>query len=153
MDVIHHALLEAEKRHEKRYETVVDLDVTAPLRSTDDIEGAYQKLIQEGYDAVVSGCEARRNPYFNLVELDGEGRAFVSKKREGTIQSRQEAPKVYELNCSIYVYRRSFLDLSPTSCIGSNTGLYLMPTERSWDIDHEEDFQILETLMQRRNRR
>lgn len=149
LDVIRDAILLAERDRQTRYDIIVDLDVTAPLRSVEDIEGCYQMLLQKDYDVVLSGCEARRNPYFNLLELDEKGRAHISKSLEGAVLSRQSAPAVYEANASIYVYRRSFFDQAAAFCVGPNTGIYVMPTERSWDIDHEEDLAIVEVLMKR----
>lgn len=149
LDVIRDAVIHAEKDHQTFYDFVVDLDVTAPLRLVEDIEGTYQELQSGEYDVVLSACEARRNPYFNLIELDSNRRAHLSKSLGQSILSRQSAPTVYEANASIYVYRRSFFDQAASFCVGPNTGIYVMPTERSWDIDHEEDLAIVEVLMKR----
>lgn len=144
--VIRDAVAHAEKDHGERYDYVVDLDVTSPLRTVDDIEGAYQESRRSGHDVTVSVCESRRNPYFNMVETH-EGHARLCKALPANVLSRQSAPRVYDLNASIYVYRRSFFDKEENYCIGKSTGIYVMPSCRSWDVDHEEDFHILEALM------
>ncbi len=149
--VIYDALLQAEKDHQTRFDCVLDLDVTSPLRNVADIEGCVRKLREDPrYDVVLSVCEARRNPYFNMVEIQETGEIALCK--QGRFTTRQSSPKVYDLNASIYAYRRSFFDRDETgepdkSCIGPKTGIYVMPASRSWDVDHEEDFEILEALM------
>lgn len=147
--VIYNALLNAEKDFKTRFDFVLDLDVTSPLRNLDDIDGCVQMALKNPqYDVVLSVCESRRNPYFNMVEEIGGGKISLCKK--GDFKTRQSSPKVYDLNASIYVYRRDFFETGEAdrSCIGPNTGIYVMPASRSWDIDHEEDFAIMEALME-----
>lgn len=146
--VIYDALLNAEKDLNKSFDLVLDLDVTSPLRNLNDIEGCVQMALKNPqYDVVLSVCESRRNPYFNMVESTGDGK--ISLCKNGDFKTRQSSPKVYDLNASIYVYRRDFFESgeSDKSCIGPGTGIYVMPASRSWDIDHEEDFAIMEALM------
>lgn len=147
--VIYDALLQAEKEFKTHFDFVLDLDVTSPLRNVEDIEGCVQTLKQNPqYDVVLSVCEARRNPYFNMVESTPDGRVALCKT--GNFHTRQSAPKVYDLNASIYVYRRSFFETGDPnkSCIGPKTGIYIMPSSRSWDIDHEEDLFVMKALME-----
>ena len=65
--VIQHVLGESEKYYKKTFDVIFDLDVTAPLRRAEDILGAYKKLIDEDGDNVISVCESRKNPYFNMI--------------------------------------------------------------------------------------
>ena len=48
---------------------MIDLDVTSPLRSVEDINGAYKQFIEEDADILISASPARKNPYFNMVEI------------------------------------------------------------------------------------
>lgn len=147
VDVWKHAVLFLESRG-THPEIIIDLDVTSPLRTVEDIEGAYQKLIREELDMVFSVCKARKNPYFNMVELSGSGHPHLCKEVEKDILSRQTAPQVYELNASVYVFKRSILQTAKTVFV-DNAGIYEMPQERSVDIDTEFDFSFVEYVMQK----
>ena len=67
VDAIKDALLRAEKHFKLRFDIVVDLDVTSPLRSKSDIKNALDLFIKKKPGNLVSGYKARRNPYFNQV--------------------------------------------------------------------------------------
>src|SRR5690606_13204773 len=72
----------------------LDLDCTSPLRLPEDISGALALYESEHPDMVMSCCEARKNPYFNLVEPDATGALHVSKPLPGGVVARQQAPVV-----------------------------------------------------------
>lgn len=145
-----HAVLEIESRVGARFSTVVDLDATSPLRNAADIAGAVALLETEGLQSVITGSEARRSPYFNLVEVDPEtGFVAVSKTRGAGVVRRQDAPHSYDMNASIYVWNRDELVANPVVFFPT-TKLYEMPPERSHDIDSELDFQIVNWLMESR---
>jgi CMP-N,N'-diacetyllegionaminic acid synthase len=145
-----HAVLEIEERTGSRFSTVVDLDATSPLRIASDIVGAVDLLELEGLESVITGSEARRSPYFNLVEVDQKtGVASVSKATATKILRRQDAPRTFDMNASIYVWNRDALIASPVVFFPT-TKLYEMPPERSHDIDSELDFQIVNWLMESR---
>lgn len=147
LPVIRHCVAEVERRTETRFETLVDLDATAPLRVMEDIVGAVELLESSGVSNVITGATARRSPYFNLVELDQNGVARLSKTLNTPIVRRQDAPICYDMNASIYVWRRDVLFESPT-IFNDDTRLFVMPEERSIDIDSSLDFFIVERLME-----
>ena len=68
IEVIRHGLIESEKKLGKRFEIICDLDVTSPLRNISDINKAFKFFIKKKYDILFSVCEAKKNPYFNIVE-------------------------------------------------------------------------------------
>lgn len=126
--------------------TIVDLDPTSPLRTLDDIE-TCMKMLDDETDIVITGYESDKNPYFNMVEHKQDGRVGLVKSPEGAVVARQQAPVVYSMNASIYVWRRASLHKGVWK---SNPKLYVMPRERSIDIDEPLDFDIVELLMRRR---
>lgn len=128
------------------FDRIVDMDPTCPLRSDSDINGCISLLTDE-FDVVYSVCEARKNPYFNMVELDKRGFARLVCVQGDIPVHRQGAPTVYEINGAVYVWHRQTLK---KGLWGGNARLYEMPTERSIDIDSELDFTLVELLMQRR---
>ena len=146
---IQHCVLAAENASKKVFDVLVDLDVTSPLRLSEDIRGAVDLLETEKVDNVITAAQARRSPYFNLVELDDNGVVRLSKPVQKPIVRRQDSPKCFDINASIYVWRRSVLFESST-LFNTNTRLFVMPEERSIDIDSELDFKIVEMLMKER---
>lgn len=147
---IRHCVERAERDTGNRFAVVVDLDATSPLRLTEDIAGAVELLERDGVSNVITAALARRSPYFNLVELGDDGVVRLSKPPEQPIVRRQDSPKCFDMNASIYVWRRAALFDFPT-VFNADTRLYIMPEERSTDIDGELDFEIVELLMKKRN--
>jgi CMP-N,N'-diacetyllegionaminic acid synthase len=141
-----HAVSEIEQERGRKFDTVVDLDATSPLRTGEDILGAVRLLETNNYESVITGSEAHRSPYFNLVEENAEGVVSVSKQLANGILRRQDAPRAFDMNASIYVWRRDSLMETPQVFFPS-TRLYEMPPERSHDIDSELDFRIVEFLL------
>lgn len=150
LDVIKDAFVRSEAYYGKEYDYLVDLDATAPLRSVDDIKNAFAQFLQENNDNLITAMPSRRSPYFNLVEVSVDGKVTLSKKLDGSIVRRQDAPKSYDMNASIYIWKREVL-LGQKSLFLEKTGLYVMPEERSIDIDTELDFEFVEFLMRKRN--
>ena len=86
-------------------DTVVDLQPTSPLRRPGDIEAAL--ALRDDADLVVSVTEPSHNPYYTLAEADAQGWLQLSKPAR--FARRQDAPAVWGLNGSIYVWRRAAL--------------------------------------------
>lgn len=149
LPVIRHCVAEVERRTEQRFDTLVDLDATSPLRLPEDIAGAVRLLEESGAGNVITGMPARRSPYFNLVELDAHGIVRLSKVPDGAVVRRQDAPPCFDMNASVYVWQHDALFDAP-SIFSPDTRLYVMPEERSIDIDSELDFRFVEYVLQTR---
>jgi CMP-N,N'-diacetyllegionaminic acid synthase len=150
LPAIRHCLEEAERVTGKRWNVIVDLDVTSPLRLVEDIKGAVHMLESKNVANVITGAPARRSPYFNLVELDTSGVVRLSKPPNSVVERRQDSPRCFDMNASIYVWQRIALLQYPT-LFNADTQLYVMPEERSTDIDSELDSEIVELLIRKRN--
>lgn len=98
-DVMLHAL-ENYTSHGKSYDRMVLLQPTSPFRQVTDIRSALS-LYDSSIDMVVSVVESKANPYFVLFEENNEG--LLIKSKTGDFTSRQEAPKVWQLNGAVYV--------------------------------------------------
>lgn len=146
LPVIRHCVAEAEQLAGHSFDVIVDLDATSPLRSVEDIQNAVALLEESGSGNIITAMPARRSPYFNLVELDGNGVVKLSKPLETPVVRRQDAPKCYDMNASIYVWKHHVL-FDANTLFNADTKLYVMPEERSVDIDSELDFRIVELLM------
>ncbi len=147
-----HCVEAAERHVGGAFDTLVDMDATSPLRNLDDIRGAVALLEDGDADSVITGAPARRSPYFNLVEVDGDGFVGLSKTLPQAVLRRQDAPPCYDMNASIYVWRREVFLRAP-AVFYPKTRIYVMPEDRSHDIDSELDFAWVSFLMERQNGR
>lgn len=125
----------------------LDLDCTSPLRLPEDINGALDLFETQSPDMVMSVCEARKNPYFNLVEPDATGALHVSKELPGGVWARQDAPTVYEHVGLVYVVAPDYLRRAKTIYEGRVIP-YPLPSDRCHDIDTPYDFRLVEFLLQ-----
>ena len=126
---------------------VVDLDPTSPLRTEKDIEACIRMVMAGEADNVFSVTRASKSPYFNMVEII-DGKVRLVKQLDRPAKRRQDAPEVYDMNASIYVWKRDALMNNETIYL-ENTRIYLMP---KWaiDIDDETDFEFVEYMLSRR---
>ena len=126
---------------------MLDLDVSSPLRTLEDLTNAFQ-LFTKNTDCLnlFSVSNAHKNPYFNMVE-ENNRRYFDLCKKLNTISSRQTAPKVYELNASFYFYKRSFFNLDTLKVINNKSLIYEQP-HISFDIDEQIDFDFFKFLIE-----
>ncbi len=145
LDVIKHLVNFCENQDKLKYDYIVDLDPTSPLRSIKDIEESFSNIQKSDSDLIFSVYEAHKNPYFNMVELDNLGYAHLCKSLSKTILTRQKAPKVYSMNASIYIYKRDFL-INTSSLFAGKCIIHEMPTY-SIDIDDQSDFDFIEYLI------
>ena len=141
-----HALQAAEALVAGPVTAFLDLDCTSPLRLMQDIDGALDLFADQSPDMVMSVCEARKNPYFNLVEPDASGALHVSKPLPGGVLARQNAPVVYEHVGLVYVVAPDYLR-SADSLYQGRVIPYEIPAERCHDIDSPYDFRLVEFLL------
>ena len=145
MKVFHQTLNEMEKRNGTQYDYLIDLDITSPLRRVDDVANAFDVKDTRGdLDLVFSVAPSRRNPYFNMVKIEGD---HVEKVIESPFTARQQAPAIFDLNASIYVFGRNFLAENKTGILwDGKCGIYEMVDTGILDIDSEEDYLLMEVI-------
>jgi len=148
---IHHALITIEARHDTRYDLLVDLDATSPLRNPDDIVGAIDLQQKSRAGSVITGAPSHRSPYFNLVEQAPDGSVRLAKTLPMSVVRRQDAPPTFDMNASIYVWDTARFRADPRTFY-EDTRLFEMPPERSLDVDTALDFEMVEFLWQRWSR-
>lgn len=144
--VIQHLVNWVEANH-GAVERIIDLDPTSPLREVADIQ-ACAGLLDAETDVVITAYEADKNPYFNMVEHKDNGFYERVCKPASEALGRQSAPRVYSMNASIYAWHRHTLSSSLWDF--PRIRLHVMPRERSIDIDHPIDFDLVELLMKKR---
>ena len=148
IDAIKDIVLHQEQTKGKKYDYVLDLDCTSPLRTLQDIEEAFA-IINTDANAVnlFSVSEPARSPYFNQVEQKENGYYAQVKQPEDLVLTRQSAPKVYDLNASFYFYKREFFELGYKGAITDRSLVYLV-NHICFDLDHPIDFEIISFLIE-----
>jgi CMP-N-acetylneuraminic acid synthetase len=146
IDVIKDLIRFQESHLNKKYDFILDLDITSPLRTQDDLQAAFDQLIaNREAKNIFSVNPAARNPYFNMVEESTD--CYVKLVKGGTnIKSRQAAPKVYDMNASFYIYRRRFFSEGFETSITNNSMAYIMK-HVCFDLDEPQDFVIMELMI------
>jgi CMP-N,N'-diacetyllegionaminic acid synthase len=125
------------------------LQPTSPLRSTKDIEAAAQLARDRQADGVVSVCPAPQHPYWmKSIGEDGRLVDFLSVSEAYT--RRQDLPPAYALNGAIYLVRRRVF-LEQRTFYTDRTYAYVMPPERSLDIDTAWDLYLADLILRERN--
>ncbi len=133
------------------YEFVVLLQPTSPLRTVEDIDGVIAYCLEHNAASCVSITEAAHSPYW-MYGIDDSGIMHpILKRPMDQIYQRQKLPKVYQVNGSVYVSSVHYLR-QKHAFIGENTLGYIMPPERSWDIDTLLDFEFVEMLMKKQRK-
>jgi len=131
----------------EKFDYVLDLDVTSPLRNLDDLEKSFDLINNSTALTLFSVNPAARNPYFNMVEEKEQGfYSLVKTNSDGSFMTRQSAPKVFDLNASFYWYRRTFFDSNFKTAITNKSIVYTMP-HVCFDLDHQVDFEFMEFLL------
>ena len=103
LPVIKQLLVKSEKKFNIKYDYIVDLDITAPLRKISDIKKSIKLIIKNNKKNLITITDPRRNPYFNMIEIKNNIPKKV-KKISKKIVRRQDAPKVYDLSASIFIW-------------------------------------------------
>jgi N-acylneuraminate cytidylyltransferase len=119
---------------------VVLLQPTSPLRTAADIDAACETLLENGAPACVSVSPAQESPYW-MYSLDDD--QALQPLMPGAAESvrRQDLPAVYLLNGAIYVADTVWLR-GTRRFVTEDTVGYVMPAERSLDIDTAADFEV-----------
>lgn len=130
------------------YDFIVLLQVTSPLRTVEDIDGAIAYCLDRDFESCVSVAEVEHSPYW-MYRMDEQKRlqSILKISKEESYQ-RQKLPKVFQLNGAVYVSSVAFVQRA-REFIGEETLGYVMPQERSYDIDTMADFEIAEVLIKK----
>ncbi len=130
-------------------DVVVWLRPTAPLRTADDIAAALDVFESSGADVVRSVCLSDHHPYWMKL-LDGIWlKPFAPEHDESRYPRHQLLPQVYRLNGAVDVVRTSAVERNG-SLLSGPAAAYVMPAERSVDIDTELDLRVAEALLEER---
>ena len=148
-EVAEHALRWIEADEARMPDYLLLLQPTSPLRTADDIDGAITFAHERNADAVLAVCEASPHPYL-MRSMTGDGvlSDFIPLATKPT--RRQEYPEAWIMNAAIYIIRPAILlatrSFQPPGALG-----YVMPRERSLDIDSAWDLRVADLLLRHGN--
>ncbi len=142
IDVISNCMTIMEQRKNTKYDVVVDLDITSPLRKVSDIENLLDLHFEKKADVTTSVAPARRNPYFNQVMRTEKG---VKKVIDSNYTARQQAPEIFDMNASLYAYSPEYL-LTGKGVLDGYCEVIEMYDTGILDLDHENDFALMEVI-------
>lgn len=133
----------------KKFDILVLLQPTSPLRTSQDIVASVDTMILKNADAVVSVCEADHSPlWYNTLPESKSLNGFL--RPEIFTKTRQEFQTYYRINGAVYVVRIKHF-LKSQNIYNSNSFAYIMARENSVDIDTLLDFSIAEHLLMQKS--
>ncbi|MCH8966507.1 MAG: acylneuraminate cytidylyltransferase family protein [Planctomycetes bacterium] len=148
MAVVRHFVKWLKEHEGYRPDYVMVLQPPCPFRSSADIDRAIELAQKKNADAVVSVAQATHHPYLTRRMTEaGTLSEFVSC--EPAYARRQDLPPAYALNGAIYLNRCDSLGQHQTLVPEGSYG-FIMPPERSLDIDTPWDFHVAELILQDR---
>lgn len=142
IDVISNCMIVMEHRKNTKYDVVLDLDITSPLRRVIDVENLLNLHFEKKADVTTSVVPARRNPFFNQVMKTEKG---VKKVNDSIFTARQQAPEIFDMNASLYAYLPDYLK-SGKGVLDGYCEVIEMYDTGILDLDHENDFELMEVI-------
>jgi CMP-N,N'-diacetyllegionaminic acid synthase len=144
IEYVKHALSYLQKEQNEFFDIIVILQPSSPLTLAEDIDSTIQKLIDSKADSAVSVMELSHmiNP-LKLKRLDGDRLIPYLEEEKGRMAA-EEVPRVYVRNCAVYASTVNVI--GQNKIIGDDCRAYIMPPERSVDINEPIDFEFTEFL-------
>ena len=148
-DCLQQATRFMEEMEGKTYDYVIELMVTNPLKNADDIDAILEKLIRTGADSVISMAQLLDHHPARIKKIVDD-RIMDFCVPEIPDSRRQDLkPEAYIRNGSIYAMRRDVLMVQNARYGTADSRPYVMPEERSINVDSESDFLAAEILLAR----
>lgn len=140
IDVVLHAL----GAIEEKYDFIVLLQPTSPIRKAFHIDEAISFLIKNESQSLVSVCEVKKSPFW-MFTIDRHNNLKPIFESNIPLR-RQDSPQIYILNGAIYIASPSFLNINKTF-LDKETISFIMDAKASFDIDDELDWTICQTII------
>jgi len=148
LPVVKHAIQQIEKESQQSIDAVSLLQPTTPFRSGDDIDRALQKLLDTKADSIIGMVRVFDHHPMRMKRLEDDLLLPYGEEEPQEGYPRQKLPPVYLRNGAIY----TFLKILPTekgTLFGKVSRPYIMPAERSVNIDEELDMLFAEAVLEK----
>jgi CMP-N-acetylneuraminic acid synthetase len=145
IDYVRHALATLERTGERRFDAVAIVQPSSPFTTAGDIDATIGLLESSGADSAVSVMEVSHDLHPLKFKVMSDDRLLPYFEAEAGRMAAHELPRVFVRNCSVYAVRRETIDAGPI--IGDDCRGYIMPRERSLDINDDMDLAFAEFLL------
>lgn len=136
--------LEAREQAAARFDLVLALQATSPIRETGDIDAALEQYERDRLDSLLTVCEVE--DFFNWrLQSDGQAESVNYDWRER--RRRQEIEKRYLENGSFYLFKPAQLRQTHNR-LGGRIGLFVMARHKMFQIDRSEDVALCRAILQ-----
>lgn len=123
----------------------ISLPATSPLRAPEDVDAAIEKFRQGGCDVLLGISEAHRNPYLNMVTINGDDLLEIAISGSNAVR-RQDVPDMYDITTCLYVTTPDYVQ-NCTRLIDGRVGYVMIPPARSLDIDTPFDLYLADLML------
>ena len=148
-DALQHGVDFCEK-DDGKYDIIVELMCTNPFKTSCDIDNCIQMLINYDADSVIGVSKVEEHHPARLKKIiDGKIVDFCVPEESGRRQDL--TPHAFIRNGSIYVLTRKYLMIDKRRFGGDNSYAYLMPYEKSINIDSKYDLILANSMMVEKN--
>lgn len=147
--VLRHALENVERLDGRQYPFLLLLDPTSPARESGDVSTALDRLqSNRAADGIIGVSRPDFNPIWNcVIEREGWMEDLVNAGYK--FDRRQDAPPVYRINGSLYIWRSEFVRSESSSWrAGGKHLIHEIPESRAMSIDTAEEFRRAEVLVE-----
>ncbi|MBI5401570.1 acylneuraminate cytidylyltransferase family protein [Candidatus Wolfebacteria bacterium] len=150
IDVVIHAINWLKDSLTEKYDYIMILQPTSPLRTAEDIDACIEKIIDTGADSVISMMKLVDFSPLKLKKIEGDT-ILPLLQDEGKLASRrQEAQDIYKRNAAIFLTKKGLI--MKKDLFGKISRPYIMPIERSVDINELVDFELAEFWLKRQKK-
>ncbi|MCM3079671.1 cytidylyltransferase domain-containing protein [Brevibacillus invocatus] len=132
------------------YDYIVELQPTSPLRTVEDIDSCLEQCIEQNVDSCVSVTLTDKSPYW-MYSLSECKELIPVITKNNTITRRQDSPDVFVLNGAVFVAKSAWLEHTGNFLHEETIG-FVMPKERSIDLDTTLDFALAEAIIKEEKR-
>lgn len=149
LDVWKDCLKKSEIFYKKKFDYILDIEVTNPLTTKKDLKNFLDFFLSHD-SSNVDGClcviESQKNPYFTILKKTVNGLKIFSDLKKKKIYSRQKAPITYDHIGAFYILKRNYL-LKTKNLFDGNMIGYNIEYEKTFDIDNLNDFNLVNMIL------
>lgn len=150
IEVWKHAISQSEKFYNKKFKYMVDIEVTNPLTTYQDLIKFIKNFLLQKNTVQGQICAnlSFKNPYFNILEKVGDKFIFSKKIGKKTVLSRQQAPRSYDHIAAFYMFKTSYI-INSSTLFDGRISLFKLPFYKSFDLDDNEDLVLIKKLLKK----
>lgn len=150
VSALQHAVNFMEKKKNLRYDIIVELMCTNPLKTSIDIDYCIEKMIKTDADSVIAVHELEDHHPARIKKIEDDKIIDFAVKEPNEARRQDLKPKAYIRSGSIYCMKRDYLMIENKRYGGENSRPYILPSNRAVNVDTEIDFMIADKLIKDR---